>query len=547
MRTPSLVKSSLAWVPGVAVELDASLLTRLLQAVPRAPVWAGSAGMVALGLFFRFYQLDGYVTFYPDTYAQLRAVQNLVSGHLPISYFYPPGVAIFMAPAFLILPDTLLTLQAVIMVAGLALIVLAYVVCSATTGDRRAALLYAAAVSAGVTFVFHSRIALFEVINTLLIALSLFLAPWAARRGFRTLLPYALLVFAMVTVRLTNVIVLPALFLASLDLGVRDLSRRLVLERLRSKATLTVGLVVLALYTAYVGTAYSSLTRFANPHAESVVRLEGYPVRVGQYLAASLLGYEGEFAWPDLAAAGGVLLLAVVGAHRLWQTNRALLLPLAYLIVSWWLVHALYFAFWSRYAMASFFLVLMLAALGLSVCLEHWRSLRFAWQRVGAAFLLTTALTLFVGGQIAQDIVVLRDVRDSPARNAEANYEDIRAFLRGLEGSSSVLLSSQALAVDHADLSMITYDLVRHSETHGINAGSIDRLLAYVREQQAKGKTVYYHYTGYEEKGSRLHKHQLGFDAYFQAVQQEFSLRELTQAELGPQRLYVIEPPSTPQ
>jgi len=38
--------------------------------------------------------LDGYVTFYPDTYAQLRAVQNLVSGHLPISYFYPPGVAI---------------------------------------------------------------------------------------------------------------------------------------------------------------------------------------------------------------------------------------------------------------------------------------------------------------------------------------------------------------------------------------------------------------------------------------------------------------------
>src|SRR3990170_8757516 len=101
--------------------------------------WACLGTIVAAALAVRLYHLDGLVTYYPDSYAQLRAVDNLLSGHFPTSYLYPPGVALFLAPAFAVLPNTLVTMQATILVAGIALVLLAYGAGLATTGDRRAA------------------------------------------------------------------------------------------------------------------------------------------------------------------------------------------------------------------------------------------------------------------------------------------------------------------------------------------------------------------------------------------------------------------------
>ncbi len=234
-----------------------SLATRLLP-------WATLSAIFGFGLFLRLYRLDGFTTYYPDSYSQLRAVENLLSAEFPLSYLYPPGVALFLAPFFAVLPNTLATLQVAVASAGMALIVVSYAASRATTGDGRAALFFAAAVAIGATFVFYSRVALFDVINTLLITLSLLLAPAVARRGPTALLPYGVLVFATVTVRFTNLIILPALLLGSLAAGTQPLSFRVVLDQLRSKATLTVGAVVAALYAAYLATTIESLTRFCN-------------------------------------------------------------------------------------------------------------------------------------------------------------------------------------------------------------------------------------------------------------------------------------------
>ena len=534
----------MAAAPALRTPWAAAPSFRLLHLAARSLSWAPLGAILAGALFLRLYRLDGFVTFYPDTYGQLRGAENLLSAQFPISFFYPPGIALALAPVFAFLPQTLLTMQAAIVTAGMALIVLAYVICCVTTGDRRAGLFYAAAVALSVTFVFHSRVALFDVINTLLIALTLFLAPFVARRGPVVLLPYGLLVFAAVTVRYTNLILLPALFLASLELGSRSFSWRLVWDGLRSRATITVGLVVLALFGVYVATAFDSLVRFVNPQGDSVLDLGQYLPRLGQYLEAELLGYGREFRWQDGIAALGVLVLAVIGARRLWQTDRGLLVSVLYLIVAWLLVHGLYFAFWGRYVMPAFFFVLLLAALGLSTSLEWLRGRPRLWQRAGAAGLLTLAIASFAGLQLRQDVSAIQQNRGTPASKSEAAYEEIRAVLRTLNGASSVLLSSQALAVDTANPALTTYDVVRHSERYGINSNAIDELLAYVRAQQADGKTVYYHYTPYEDTGSRLHRYELGLDAYFSALQREFSFEELVRASERPHRLYVLEPPA---
>ncbi|MGB2694886.1 MAG: hypothetical protein WBD55_06810 [Dehalococcoidia bacterium] len=501
-------------------------------------------GVLSVGLFLRLYAMGTFVTIYPDTYGQLQSVTNLLSGDLPLSYLYPPGIALFLAPFFALLPDTLETMHIAILFAGMALIVVAYVGCTATTGDRRAAFFFATAVAVGVTFVFHSRIGMFDVIHTLLVALSLFLAPLVIRRGFPVLVLYGLVVFAAATARYTNVILLPALMLASLEIGAQPLSWRYVCARLFSKGPITVGLVVSTLYAVYVVTAFDSLTRFADPQGSSVIDAsgEGYSTRIGQYMQASLLGYGGDFGWMEALAATGVLALAIVGALRLWSDRRGLLIPILYLAAAWLAIHAFYFAFWARYVMPVFFFVLLLAALGLSVCFHWFKQLHYPWQRVGLATIVAIIVAMFLSLQLAQDVTSVRETPTSGAARSEPAFEDIRNVLRTLNGDRTTLISSQSLAVERANPAMTVYDLIQHSGRNGINERSIVKLRTYVDEQIAAGKTVYYHYTGYEATGSQLHKYELGFDSYFQALSQRFTMREVIHPADSGQRLYRLEP-----
>ncbi len=547
MEEPLAVRSSVAGATGLRVEPPVWPPARWLRSAARLLPWVSAGVLVAGALTLRLYRLDGYITYYPDTYAQLRAVENLLSGTFPISYLYPPGIALALAPVFAFLPHTLLTMQAAVLGAGMTLVLLAYVAMVTTTKDRRAALIFAGAVALGAPFVFFSRVLWFDGISTLLVALSFFLAPLAARRGPAALLVYALLVFAAVTVRYTSLLLLPALFLYTLGAGSRSLSLRGVMDHARSKAMVTVGAAVAALYGAHLITSHESLTRLTSGQSESVVALGGYLSRLGRYLAATLIGYGEPLAWEEVIVAVAVAALAAVGARRLWQTNRSLLVPVVFLIVAWPPVHALYIVFDSRYVMPAFFFVLLLAALGLSAALEWFRGLHRPWQRVGLAGLLALAASFYVGQQLSQDVIFLRQWPQEVAANRENAYDEIRAVLASLDGPATVVLSSQALAIDQTNEAITTYDLIPHSNQYGINDDSVDRLIAFVREQQASGKTVYYHYTEYEDVRSRFRRFELGFDAYFLGLRREFSLRELVRAAERPQRLYVLEPRASAQ
>jgi hypothetical protein len=298
------------------------------------------------------------------------------------------------------------------------------------------------------------------------------------------------------------------------------------------------------IYTCYLAVSFDTISRFTNPKAGSIIDLSGYFPRLARYAEATLIGYGDQFYWQDGVAATAVLAFAAAGARRLWSTNRALLVPLVCVILLWPPVHAAYNVFAGRYAMPAFFFVLLLAGLGLSRSISWQRGLPQTWQRVGAAALLALGVTFFLGRQLALDTVFLQQWPQDVANGREVAYDDVRATLRDLDGPASVLISSQALAVDRANPEIETLDLIRHSETYGINEDSIDRMLAYVREQQEQGKTAYFHYTEFEDVGARFRKYELGFDAYFTALEREYHVRELMRADAAKrvQRLYVIEP-----
>ncbi len=509
--------------------------------------------ILGIGLFLRVYRLgDDPVTVYPDSYAQMRAIENLLAGQFPISYLYPPGIALTLAPVFAFVPLSLTTLQMTIEVAGMALILVGLLTSWLFTRDRLAALFLALAIAVSGQFVFYARIVWFDSINLLLILATLLLAPYMTRRGVAALLPYGLLVFATVTVRYTNAVLLPVLFVASLEVGSRPLSLRDVLQHLRSRPVLTVGMFIVVLYVLYVATTLDSFARFFNPNAGSVVGLDGFLPRFGRYLQASLIGYGEHFGGLGIILSVPVAVFAAVGAHRLWRTNRAVMAPLALLLVTWAPAHALYNVFASRYAMPAFFFVLLLAAYGLSTALTWSRGTGEPSLRALTISLVATAAILIPGLQLGLTTSLLQawppgDLnRPDITQSKEDAYDQIRAVLSDLDGSRTALLSTQALALDRSNPAMTTYDLIRHSEKYGINSDSTGHLIAYVREQQAEGKTVYYHYTEFEDLEVEFQKYEHGADAYFDALRREFAVREVVHASEREQRLYVIEPLASP-
>ncbi len=516
------------------------------QILARARAIAVGLALAALtaALLLRLYGLDGFITYYPDTYAQLRAVDNLLAGEFPISYIYPPGIATALAPVFLILPDTLAAMQVAVVLAGVALIGLAYIIGRAWTGERSVGVLFAIAVAFGAPFVFFSRVLWFDGINTLLIASALFLAPRVKACGTGSLVGYGALVFAAVTVRYTNAIILPAVFLATLSTSPDASLVTTIRRHLCSRFIVTLGTVIAVLYGAYVLSAWESLWRFSSPHAGSVVGLDGYAERAGRYIMASLTGSGTGLGTTDLFAALAVAALAAGGARRLWLRNRSVTLALVALLLLWGPSHAAYIVFDARYALPAFFFVLFLAAYSLAGATTCIRSLGKPVYRVTTVTFLSLGLAFFAGNQLAHDISYLLTWPDQIDQSREPAYEEIRAALRGLDGERTVVISSQALAIDRANPEISTYDLIPHSGRYGINEDSVYRLLDYVREQQADGKTVYYHYTEYEDVRSRFRIYELGFDAYFSAIQNMYEVTEIVSVKDRAQRLYELQPPA---
>jgi hypothetical protein len=539
MNRPHPARSAVTTTPVLRIlprsEEASGLPGRLTRALPLVAL----AAIGGLALFLRLYHLDGLITLYPDSYAQLRATENLLALDFPISYHYPPGIALVMAPAFLVLPDGLVTVQAVILAAGLALVAIGYVWLLALTRDRRAASIFAAALAVASAFVLLSRVAWFDGVNTLLIVSTLVLAPHVAKRGTRALVAYGVLVFTMATVRHTNVVVLPALAVASMQ-G-QAFSLQGLVAHLRSRPAVTVGLVVVALYVMHLAVAGESLGRFTSSNGGGILDLSSYPLRLAHYWQASLLGYHEGWSLPEAIGASAVVALATAGAQRLWQTRRRAMAAIGLLIAVWSPVHATYALFDDRYAVPVFFLMLMLASCGLSITVVWARALSQPWQRVGAAAVVALGVSMFVSLQLARDYADLQGWPSQVTQNRENAYDTIRAALRDIDGPATVI-SSQALAVDTANPEIEMFDLIPYSSEHGINEASVEELEAYVREQQEAGRTVYYHYTEYESVGATFRRYELGFDSYFGAIALDFRLTQLAYASQRPQHLYRIDP-----
>jgi hypothetical protein len=496
-------------------------------------LFAATAG----ALLLRMSRLDGFITYYPDTYAQLRAVDNLLAADFPISYIYPPGVALALAPLFAFLPDTLAAMQTAVLIAGLALIVVSFLFARAWTGDESTAWLLAVCVAFAAPFVFFSRVLWFDGINTLLIVLSLLLAPSMSRRPLPAQVAYSMLLFATVTVRYTNVIILPAVFIASMPDG--TLSTGGVGRHLKSRVIIVSAATIAVLYGVYLVSAWDAVSRFSNGTSGSVLGMGGYVERLGQYVPAALLGYADQIDFRDAVAAVTVGALALGGALRLWQLSRQRTIAVLLAIALWLPIHALYIAFDDRYAMPAFFLVLFLAAYGLAGLPAWWRTLDRPWQRVGTVTGLAIGLAFFTGQHLAMDLSYLIVWPRQVEQSREPAYDVIREELRTLDGPSSVVISSQALAIDRNGVEV--YDLIPHSGSYGIDKDSLERLLDYVRTQQDEGMTVYYHYTEYEEVGSDFLIYEEGYDAYFEGVVDEFRMREVASADHRAQRLYRLE------
>ena len=147
--------------------------TRPAAGAPNIGAWAATrawplvcaaavpASIVLLALFLRVYRLE-LQAWTPDTYEQLTAGRRLVAGEFPISVFYPPGVAITLAPAFLFFPQTLATQQGVIISASIILVAVAYFAMRSATNDRTAPVLLALGIALAPQIVYFSRDGFFD-------------------------------------------------------------------------------------------------------------------------------------------------------------------------------------------------------------------------------------------------------------------------------------------------------------------------------------------------------------------------------------------------
>jgi hypothetical protein len=234
-----------------ASDIGASIAARAWPLVRAAAV---PAAIVLLALLLRVCRLE-LQAWTPDTYEQLTAGRRLVAGEFPISGFYPPGVAITLAPAFLFFPQTLATLQGVIIGSSLVLVVVAYFTMRSATKNRSAPVLFALGVALAPQIVYFSRDGLFDVINTAWIVSAILVVPWLRGRSLLVFAAYGALLAVAMNIRATNPAFLPALVIYWTDIGRVGFDRRAIRSALACRPVAVAGAAMVASYAllAYAG------------------------------------------------------------------------------------------------------------------------------------------------------------------------------------------------------------------------------------------------------------------------------------------------------
>jgi len=494
----------------------ASAATVRLDVVARLLRLATPYALVAgIAVFMRLYRLE-LQAWNPDTYEQIAAASRLLHADFPLSRLYPPGVALTLAPAFALFPDTLATTQGVIIIASLSLVAIAYAWSMRIAGDRRAALMSAFAVGVAPQFVYFSRDGMFDIIGTAWLAASVFGAGLLRGRGWRAGIAFGVVLALAINVRATNVFVVPAVLLYALapTAGDRPAARP--------------GALAAAFATAIALTAAGIAIGgwLSGGSGETAVAAKVLP-----HLAFYWRSSFGGILYAPLA-----LPLAAFGARSLWRRDRAFVLVAGYLLLVWPLVHAPFHFANTRYMLPVWLLVLMLAIHGASSLLDAAPAGR--WRRWLAAPLVTFFVaSLFIGGA-----ATVRAWPNIASHSDEAAFAELRPSVAAMP-DDALLVGAWLRGVREAN-SRVTYlDLVDERIDHGNTPERIDAVAASLDAPLRDGRPVYYLYSRAEADQDTLGYGGEGFDAYFAAIASRFQLDVVQQTSLDDFRLYRITAP----
>ncbi len=469
-------------------------------------------GIGWLALFLRLYRLE-VMGWAPDTYERLFDAQAMLSGSAPDSVLYPPGASLLLVPFFAFLPDTLATMQAVTVAAGLLLVVVAHRWMLDLTGDRRAALLIGVVAAACPSFVFSSRDALYDTQNLLLIVLSLMYASRVRTMPLASLALYGLLVALLLNVRPNNVLVLPAIALIYLE--TEDI-RRLgdVMKAVTKPRVLIVGAVTFALCAGMVvfanWTSNSSSAPFTfEPFLENLT-----------YYAYSL----------SFGAIGLVLVVpaAVVGARHLWRSKRHHVVAIMYLIAVWPLSYAPFDFTSFRYILPALFLMFFLAAIGFSTLLTQLdrRIPSKRWLSRYAALSLVLLGAFFTAGSVKMLIDWPQTVRESDHGLATEFHPAVRAMDGG-----SLLVSAVSRPLRQSASHLQFYDLVDSTLAHGSSEDGAGAMAAAMEHTLVNGGRVYYLYSHWEQGEDFRGTGEERYDLYWRRVIESYSVTPLQESE----------------
>ncbi len=492
-----------------AASIPADTLARWSARVrPMLAEAALPAAIVLLALFLRVYRLE-LQAWTPDTYEQLTASRNLVHGIFPLSDIYPPGVAVTMAPAMLLLPQTLATMQGVIIGSALVLVAVAYFGIRRATNDRFAAVLLALGIATVPQIVYFSRDGFFDVTNSAWIVSAILVVPWLRGRPAAVFAVYGCLLAVAMNIRATNPAILPAIVIYWTDAGRADSDRRAVLAALMCRPVVVAGAAMLAAYAllAYLG---GSLGQTAS-HAPITFEHAGKNTAI--YAVGELGG---------VLSAPLMLILVALGSIYLWSRNRSLLFVSLYMLTVFPMAHVpLPFANY-RYMLPSLVFALLLAAhapaavISMTACQPTLA--RNTWRG------LTAALVLLLGGcWMAADAVTVWNGPHYASRSDEAGYRQLRPSIAALP-SGSLLVSGGTRGVRDSNDRIEYLDLIDFSLATDNGPQRVNEAMQLMQRALDDGRPVYYLYTSVEGINITFTKWGPGYQPYFDAALQRFHL-----------------------
>ncbi len=505
-----------------APQLGALAATRVWPAVRAAAI---PASIVLLALILRVVRLE-LQAWTPDTYEQMTAAHRLVSGQFPLSTFYPPGVAVTLAPAFVLFPQTLATQQAVVIAASLVLVVAAYLGTRRATPDAIAPVLLALGVATAPQFVYFSRDGFFDAMNAAWIVSLILIVPWLRGRSTATFAVYGALLAIAISIRATNPAFLPALIIYWADVGRLGFDPRRIW-----RATFRRELIVAAasMLVAYVFFAWIGGS-IGNAATNSAATLDDAASNIVFYAIA-------EFGGP--LGAPFIAILAALGVTYLWRHNRTLLYVSLYMLTIFPLAHVpLPFAN-NRYMLPSLTFALLLASYAPAAIIEMTARqpaiARNTWRGLAAG------LVLLLGAYFAaSDTLMLVNWPSNAALSDEAAYRQLRPVIAALP-ADSLVVSGGTRGVRDSNNGIEYLDLIDYSLTTDNGPQRVDEIMQRIQHALDQGQPVYYLYTSVEGINLTFTASGPGYQPYFDATQQRFHIAEAFATDLKFFKLYRID------